>query len=191
MALDMVFPNNNEEEFIDTASKLGFSQLFFIYEPATIDKLKSKIANLQRNTKIKLMVGAISDPSTIGKAKKMAEIVLVASSEKDRDVLEKSRGIILFGLEKDYGKDYIHNRSSGLNHILCGLANKNKITVGFSFSSILSSADMPKLLGRIAQNIRLCRKYKVETIFASFAKHPYGMRAERELAALFELIEKH
>ena len=40
------------------------------------------------------------------------------------------------------------------------------------------------LIGRIKQNIKLCKKYKVDVVISSFAKDVYGLRCEKELEFL-------
>src|SRR3989344_3838600 len=61
-------------------------------------------------------------------------------------------------------KDFMHQRNSGLNHVLCALAKEHNVAIGFSFSSILRAQHREKLLGRIMQNILLCRKYKIPMV---------------------------
>jgi len=55
---------------------------------------------------------------------------------------------------------------------------KNGVAIGFSMYSILSAGPQKRaiVMGRIMQNIKLCRKFKVKMKIASFAKSPGGMR---------------
>ncbi|MFH1972001.1 MAG: RNase P subunit p30 family protein [archaeon] len=66
-------------------------------------------------------------------------------------------------------QDFLHNRNSGLNQVLCKLAKKNKVAIGFSFNNILKNSSS-KILGRIIQNIKLCRKYKLTIVVGNFSK---------------------
>ena len=118
-------------------------------------------------------------------------MVLVQNSEKNREVLESGKADILFDLEAQNKRDFMHHRASGLNHILCTFAKKNDLKIGLSFSSILKSSDRHQLVGRMSQNIKLCRKYKVKMCIASFAKKPYEMRSPNDLMSLFETIGMH
>jgi len=138
-----------------------------------------------------MISGILADFNEISQAKKYRSLVLVKNSEKNRDVLEKSKADVLFDLERQSKNDFLHHRASGLNHILCNLANKNKIIIGFSFNSILNSKNMAQILGRISQNIKLCRKYKVKMSIASFAKNAYEMRSTHDLVSLFLVLGMH
>jgi RNase P/RNase MRP subunit p30 len=63
--------------------------------------------------------------------------------------------------------------------------SKNNIALGFSLNSILNSKNKHIILGRITQNIKLCRKYKVKMIIGSFTSNPFEMRSYHDLASLF------
>ncbi len=179
MYIDIVFPNGNEKEFIELAEKLSYTHIVFVYdEPNRIPKEKLK-------SKIKVLAGLVAGDKEIQKAKKYADIVLVKSSGNDRWVLEKSQADILFGLEEVQKKDFMHHRASGLNQVLCRIASKKGKTIAFPFSTVLNAKGMlrAQLIGKMMQNIRFCRKFKVKTVLASFAKTPYEMRASPELIA--------
>ena len=77
------------------------------------------------------------------------------------------------------------SRDSGLNQTLCKLASKNKIVIGFNFSDVLNSNGIERsnLLGKMMQNVKLCRKYKVKMIVGSFASRWQELRSERDLMA--------
>src|SRR3989344_8241198 len=79
----------------------------------------------------------------------------------------------IYGLEKISEKDSLHQRASGLNQVYCKLAVKHKIAVAFNLSDILKAKNKAVILGRIMQNIRLCRKYKVKMIIISLAEDKY------------------
>ena len=178
--IDLVFPSNNEKEFIDMAEHLSYSALCFVYdEPKAINEF-------QKITKIKLFSGLLVKPNQIQSSKNKANLILAKSSDKNRFVLEKAKPDILFGLENHNQKDYIHHRASGLNQVLCKIAAQNNVIIAFSLNTLLNSDSKNKsiILGRIMQNIRLCRKYKVRIAIASFAKNPFQMRAPNDLKSL-------
>ncbi|MSR85917.1 hypothetical protein EXS74_00810 [Candidatus Woesearchaeota archaeon] len=85
-------------------------------------------------------------------------------------------------------KDFMHQRNSGLNHVLCSLAKENNVAIGFSFSNILHAEKRGVLLGRIMQNILLCRKYKIPMVIGSFAKEEWDVRNEKDLQAFFQVL---
>ena len=153
--IDIVIPDKNEKAFQDMAEQLGIKRLLFLYEK------KGKL---------------------IGK-----EIIVWKAGDELRNVIEKSNVDIIFGLEEMSKVDFLHHRGSGLNHVLAELMRKKKRIVGFSFSSLLrvNGAKRAQFMGRMQQNFRLCKKYKVETLIASFARDPSEMRRASDLGSLF------
>ncbi|MBI2672841.1 hypothetical protein HYX19_01135 [Candidatus Woesearchaeota archaeon] len=100
---------------------------------------------------------------------------------------------ILLSPEKGVKEDFLNARNSGLNQVLLGLAKKNHISIGINFNEILKSrgVERAKLLGRIAQNIALCRKYHVEIVLGSFASDEFEMRAPKDLISFLITIGMH
>jgi len=196
MFTDLVLAKDNEKEFIDLAEKLKTNGLCFIYSFKTREdflKKNEQIKKLQQKTKIRLFSGLIADSKNIIKAKKLTNLVIYKSTGNDRQVIEKSKQSIVFGLEIIAARDSMHSRNSGLNQVLCKLVNKNNIIIGFSFSSLLNTDGKlrSQILGRMMQNIRLCRKYKVKTAIASFAEKPYDMRPCPDLKSVLISLGMH
>jgi RNase P/RNase MRP subunit p30 len=185
--IDIVFPKENEQEFIEMAEKLGYKELIFVYEhkfPDTKDKFK---------TKLKIHDALLVQHKKVISAKNKSKLVFVKADEDNRPAFEQSRPSLVFALEEAQSRDYMHQRGSGLNHILCRLAKENKVKIGFSFNSILAANTLTRaqILGRIQQNIKLCRKYKCVTVIASFAKTPFEMRSPQNLMAFFIELGMH
>ena len=113
-------------------------------------------------------------------------IVVGGDENKNLKALKNKNIDILFSPEKNSRMDKMHSRESGMNHVLCKLARDNKIAIGINFGDILKVDGEKRavLIGRIMQNIRLCRKYKVKMVIGSFARNEYEMRAAKELFAL-------
>lgn len=107
--------------------------------------------------------------SKVSKAKNLV-VVEGGSDIINRAVLEDKRVDILLSPEKNRKNDLLYVRDSGLNHVLCKLAHKNKIAIGFNFSDVIKSKEREVLIGRMMQNIKLCRKYKVDMVFDCFDK---------------------
>lgn len=178
MPTDIVFPNKNEKDFVEMAERLGYSKLFLVYAR------KQDLRPVKLQSRVELKMGIITEAKQVAGARSWSEFVIVRSSGDDRAVIEKHKPGLIFGLEQNPRKDSMHYRSSGLNHVLCALLRKNKISVGFSFQMLLNSKRRAQLLGRITQNIKLCRKYGVRMVLASFAQEPYDMRSPHDLVAL-------
>ena len=175
--LDFVFPNNNEQEFIKIASKLGYTKLCLIYDEKQIPALKETLKKLQEKTKIKLLLGINLAAPT--QKKTDAGYLLIESGKNNQQLLEQGRFNILYNAEKHH-----------INHILCKLTKKNNISLGFSFSNILKSKNRIKLIHNTKTSLRLCKKYGVNTIFASFASNPFEMRGHFDLNSFFSMITK-
>ncbi len=103
-----------------------------------------------------------------------------AVSSKNVDIL----------LDPHLGKRYdkMHQRDSGLNQVLCKLAKEKGVAIGFSFRSILNAKSRAKLMGRMIQNIKLCRKYKVRMVIGSFAKTESETRNVKDVQAFFRVL---
>ena len=177
--IDIVFPNKNEEAFIRLAKKLSYDELCFVYNLKNFPTKKNKY-----NLKIKY--GILTDEKNIQKAKKLCDTIFI-KSQNIRNLVEKNKNIIIFDIEQDSKRDFIHQRRSGLNHILCNLANKNHIKIGLNFNSLLNSniTKRNSSIGRITSNIKLCKKYNVKIIVGSFANEPYEMRSFQDLKTFF------
>ena len=183
--IDIVIPNNNEKEFVSIAEKLGYKTLCFLYN---FDKYFEKKDFEIKNKKITIHKGILADLKNINKINnKLKDKVFIAikSSENNREIIEASKANLIFSFEENNKRDFMHQRASGLNHILCKLAEQNNVAIGFSLSSILDSKNKHIILGRIMQNIKLCRKYKVKTVIASFASNPYEMKSPHDIISLF------
>jgi RNase P/RNase MRP subunit p30 len=181
--IDIVFPEKNEQEFFEMAKKLGYTGLVLVYPSLAAAKNAPKApAGLSVRTAV------LAEPAKAFQLRSQGILTFVRCSEQDRAVLERGSADALFGAESTMPKDYMHQRGSGLNHVMCELAKKNKVAIGFSFSDILSSIQRSQLLGRISQNIVLCRKYKVRTVIASFAKDPWKMRSPHDIQAFFTVL---
>jgi len=105
-----------------------------------------------------------------------------------KSVDRKNKVDIIIGVELVSKKDSFHQRNSGLNQIICKLAKENKVAIGFSFSNVLNSKKRALILGRMMQNVKLCRKYKVKIICGSFAKNKKEMRDAKDLLSFCRVI---
>lgn len=166
MKTDFVYPDRNEEEFIEVAEKLGFDTLVFLY--------KNKIPKKEFKTKTKILFG--SD--------KKGDVVVVDKPDKS----DFKKAHIITGLEYMERKDSMHYRRSGLNEGLIQLAKKHNTRVGVSFFDLTKVKDRKTALGRIIQNKRLCKKYKIEFNIYSFARKPIEMKSFNDLKAFLSIL---
>jgi hypothetical protein len=178
MYIDIVFPDDNEAEFISMAKRLGYGALCFVYDR------KHQLPEPQGMRLVKgLSVGA----KTGGRPNAEALVARIP----DRAVIERLKPDIIFDLEQQEKRDFMHSRNSGMNHIIAAFCKRKGISVGFSASSVIDDKIRARTIGRMRQNIRLCRKYGLHMAVASFAREPYMMRAPQDLASLFITIGMH
>jgi ribonuclease P/MRP protein subunit RPP1 len=166
MFRDFVLIEKNRKKVEEFGRSLGFREVIFIDKKSIIRDIK-KVKNL--------------------KSKREGEIIIVegGTDEINKAAVENKRVDILLNPEPKT-KDSLHQRNSGLNQVLCKLAKKNNVAYGISFSRLLEGDY--KLIGKIMQNIRLCRKYKVKLVFGSFARDIYEMRNVKDLISLARVL---
>ncbi|MBI1970395.1 hypothetical protein HYS47_01475 [Candidatus Woesearchaeota archaeon] len=180
--VDIVFPSphrKEEDAFIRMAEQLSSPSLCFV--DGTAD-----LSALQKTTSIILYSGTTNPNMML----KKAALRIVSPGEDVRHILEKTMVDIVFDLEQLQGQDLARQRRSGLNHVIADIAALRKKHIGFSFHSLLSCSGIKRsqLLGRMQQNVLLCRKYKTGMILASFATTPMEMRAPRDLLAVGQML---
>jgi RNase P/RNase MRP subunit p30 len=113
--------------------------------------------------------------------------VIIVSSNSDKRIREcvSSRNVdILLDPHRRRGRQKIHQQDSGLNQVLCSLAHKNHVAIGFSMETMLEDARLrPKIFAQIMQNIRLCKKYKVQIVI-----FPNEGGNSQDLRSLFRVL---
>jgi RNase P/RNase MRP subunit p30 len=77
-----------------------------------------------------------------------------------------------------------------MNHVLAKQAAANETAIGFNFS-LCYDDKRSTFLGRMQQNVRICRKYDVPMVIASFAIDPMEMRHPKDLEAFGRVIGMH
>lgn len=190
--IDIVIPNKNEEGFISVAEKLGYKEILFLYDLDTY--FEKRKYNEIKSKKINIFYGILANTKNIQNINSKLDkkvFIAIKSTINNREIVEKSKANLIFSLEESSRKDFMHQRGSGLDHIMCKLAHDNKVMVGFSLSSMLTSDKKHMILGRMTQNIKLCRKYKVKMMIASFAQKPLEMRGPYDVISLFVSLGMH
>ncbi len=199
MHIDFVFPQNNEEELIAIAPSFGYVAICFCYEytPSANNLIREKIEplKLKSNTAgVKVYSAALCDEKTISKAKGFDFIIFKANKDLRSNLEKFWRKInFVYGSEFISNKDSMHNKNSGLNQILCKMLDECDIKLIFSFKDIitLDNRKFAQFIGRVKQNIKLARKYKLEVKLGSFAQNIYGMRSKHDLIALLIVLGMH
>ena len=102
------------------------------------------------------------------------------------------RGVnYVYDNELEREKDFIHQRRSGLNHVLIKQFLEKNIEVLFSYSNLINASNKRKsqILGRIMQNIKLCNKHKVKYSFVCLGNESILLRSPQDVAALDRLCK--
>jgi RNase P/RNase MRP subunit p30 len=94
-------------------------------------------------------------------------IVKAQDNEFNRKIFENKDINIVVGLEEHNRKDKLKQRDSGLNEVLCKLANENNIKIGIDLDNLKKQPlkEKAKIISRIIQNINLCKRTKTQIIF--------------------------
>lgn len=188
-SIDIVFPKNNEEEFIKIAKALGTKEIVFVY--ALKNYQNSSEYCKYNNTEVKGMVirtAVYVTKEDIKRSKKNLLTILRSDRNIDRWQIENLKPAILYGFEFCERKDFMHHRNSGLNDVLARLMCKNNVAYGFPVAELLTAPteQQPIILGRMRQNVMIAKKYKVEIIIASFTSNPMLMRNVKDMYSLID-----
>jgi ribonuclease P/MRP protein subunit RPP1 len=98
-------------------------------------------------------------------SKENKEVVVLGQDEDfNRKILENKKVNVLLSPENNHNKDKLYEQDSGLNHILAKIARESNITIGIDIQRIKQKErkEQGKILARIKQNIKLCKKYRVK-----------------------------
>jgi ribonuclease P/MRP protein subunit RPP1 len=120
----------------------------------------------------------------IKEAQKKGKKIIFTSNDDDlnRKIIEKEKIDILL-LTLSERKDRQKQRDSGFNHVLAKIAQKNDIVLGINTDEITESnlKQKAEILSRIKQNIKICKKNKVEMRFISLKekeeKNSYNLKS--------------
>ncbi len=121
------------------------------------------------------------------KNKQIKIAVLGNDDEFNRRALETLKINYLVSPELNGLKDSLKQRSSGMNHVTAKIAKDKNIVIieGINFIQIQTDKkSKARLISRIIQNIKICRKAKCEIKFATFAKSSEDLLDEKQIAAI-------
>ena len=147
---------------------------------------KDKFDNLGFSKVYEIKINRVNSINQIRKLND--ELNIIEGNNLNREILTCKNIDILASPEKNRKEDFLHHRNSGLNQVLCKLMEENKITYGINLSLIINNKNLKAFIGRISQNIKLCRKYKIRMMLASFAKDKFEMRNPKDALALLKVI---
>ncbi len=88
----------------------------------------------------------------------------------------------LVDLELDSRRDNLHHRSSGLDTTSAGLCARHGTLVAVNIANL--RARDPVIIGRVMQNIALCRQHHAPMCVVSFAQHENELPHEQDVRSL-------
>ncbi len=182
--MDLAIPNKNEKELLARSKQLN-SKLKFLYEVKTKKELPKDCGVLVKVEKLAdLKLADKFLPKTF---------VVVAAEEKElvRAACSKKSVSAVTHLATATGRDHTHYRRGNVNQVTAKLAAENKVDYIVDFSRILALEGRARelLLGRIKQNIKIFKKYKVPVSVASFARNEYELRNLKDLEAFGRVLD--
>ena len=115
-------------------------------------------------------------------------IVLGTSDKINRTVLEHKKTWALLNPENAHinERDYDSYRNSGLNHVLCKIAIENKKMILISLDELKDA----KQLGRVIQNLKLCKKYKTPVLLINLAEDECDLKTKFEMKEILRVLMK-
>ena len=183
MSFTDYFIGQKNTEIESLARKLCFEKVIFIKEIKeasdfnSIENYEYVLINVNETGKMRQF---------IDKAIARKKIIIIQGKDDsfNRAALETKRIFMLLSPEATAGRDFMSYRNSGMNQVLCKIAEKNNVTIGISFSELLeinNSINLAERIGRIMQNIAICRKYKTKMHLSNFSKKEEQMRSALDL----------
>ncbi len=112
------------------------------------------------------------------------------SDDQNRKIVEDRNVDVLMNPELKSQNDKLHYRKSGLNQVLAKIAKENDVAVGFGFSFLLNADAVKRamILGRMKQNVRICRKAGVKMVVCSYANNTAELRGAKDFLAFARVI---
>lgn len=124
---------------------------------------------------------------------------------KDMKELSKAKALIVLGtsnerkliegpidgvtqLEQNAKKDHLHFRKAGLDQVTGKILGKDRKALILSYSDVRKSKEPGKLLGRMMQNARIAKKYKIPVIPCTYATSEEELLEQEDLHAFFRAM---
>ena len=176
-----------EANVMNTAQALDHEKLNLVYSVIDCSKItKEHVKNLK-----KCFSGELKFYLAVKEAKHVKKEVFDGFLQLGTSKETVFRGVnYVYNNENEKEKDFIHQRRSGLNHIILRDFAQKGIGVLFSYSELQNADNKRKaqLLGRILQNVKLCKKYGVVCSFACLGNFD-SLRSRYDIEALQRICE--
>lgn len=193
----MIAKSGEESSFIQEAEKINLLELVLCYNLDEAKKitLENK-QNLVKSTKIELFFAIIQE----GKAIKTEEKLFSKTKNSLFNMLiglgtslDSISGSITHIYNNEFGKekDGIHQRRSGINHIVLREIKKKNIELLCSITELnkLNEEEKAVVMGRIKQNIKQSKRAKVKYELVTLARTKTEMKNIVDVKALRRVLK--
>jgi hypothetical protein len=163
MFVDVCFPDNNEQQYIDIALRLKTDGLCFVYQ-------KKRVSI--NETRLKVFSALLADRSLIKGFDAYFTYKMPLIAKK-----------IIYIYEGQQSRRNYFTPSS-LTQVAIKEIKNSSGALGISFNYLLKCAKNPGIFEEVSFVAGLCCKYKLDMFIASFATSPYELRGKTELVAI-------
>jgi|GEM_PF-1498951 len=176
MPRDVIFATDDVNKVLGRAATLGWSEIVVVHT--------GKRPELKASRSLQVVDGILVDKIT--KPRGDGTVRLFRAKDHARTLFEQGGADIVVGLEFLEEKDSTNERRSGFNQVLAAIASKRNIALGLLLTDLLreSPERQARILGRVMQNIRLCRKYGVAYHIMTGARTVSELRGVADMASL-------
>ena len=195
--------NWNSEEIEDMLKfllELQWDSVCIVAKKDELKEMLSELKNLKENFKdLEIFSGIVIHENIRANSRRYLDKVdfifvdPTKSENPEKVVREASKSWevdILSRVECYPKRDFMKQRNSGIDAIIAKLLAEKKIGLEFNFSNILNTSGKKRalLLGRMKQNVRLARKYKMLSIITSGASNRWEIRNPHDLVSFGRVL---
>jgi hypothetical protein len=137
---------------------------------------------IEKNSKSNRFVFYIENPDEMKSVVRLYERYKIElpyiwsfSSYEEINIIEayknaKIKPFAIFSLESNRKSDFLRFRNSNMNDVIAKFFAEKKIFYGLDLSLVWNAQNKNVVLGRVFQNLRLCRQFKVPILIASLSR---------------------
>lgn len=163
---------------IRAARLLGHKEILLLF--MSHDKDNGRIIESLKESTNRLVPAIVAKDQNHARQLRRSYAVVLASAR--RDMIECKAVTHILNPEQQPRQDFIHHRNSGMNQVLLKLCKRHDKELVTSLSALGTQPAV--VLGRMMQNARWCKKYKVPYHVTSGARTLYEQRDADGLKAL-------
>jgi RNase P/RNase MRP subunit p30 len=189
------------EDYVSMASRLGLESICLvkvIEGKSTLPEFKEFCKRVRSiKTKIAIYCGVELSPKAqnvqrlVREFRRDADIIIVSGDEALNRAASECWEIDV--IESPYlsgDKDFMHQRNSGIDYTIGRNCAERGIAIGFGFRDILNASRKRRLtlLGRMMQNVQICRDTGTPMFVSSSASKPLEMRSANTLISFATIL---